>query len=270
MATWVIGDVQGCYEPLRRLVDATGIDLGPDGDDRLWLTGDLVNRGPESAEVLRWVKGLGDRAVTVLGNHDLHLIGMALGVRQPGRGDTAQSVLDEPDGEALIQWLRWRPLVHADDARKTLLVHAGLLPQWTWRAAVQLGRELEPLLRGPMAVELLRPQSSPDWSPGLGGFDRWRSAVAALTRLRACDAAGRQARRYKGTLDGVPEGYTAWFDAPDRRWTDRRVVFGHWAALGVLVRDDVVGCDSGCVWGNALTAFCLDDGRLVSVSAAPA
>ena len=263
MSTWVIGDVQGCYEALRRLVEKAAIRVG---HDRLWFTGDLVNRGPQSVEVLRWVRGLGESAVTVLGNHDLHLVGLALGVRCASETDTAQDVLREPDADRLIAWLRTRPIVYSDERLKTLLVHAGLLPQWSWREAVSLAQEVQQRLAGAGAEDILRRQSmpAPDWGPQLRGVDRWRAIVAAFTRLRVCDGDGRLVE-YSGGLATIPSGAFAWFDAPERGWVERRVVFGHWAALGVLVRDDVVGCDSGCVWGRSLSAVCLESGQVVQV-----
>lgn len=260
MTTWIIGDVQGCAEPLERLLSTAPIDAER---DRFWFVGDLVNRGPQSADVLRRIRRLGKRATVVLGNHDLHLIGLALGVRRPRKRDTIQQVLDAPDGGELIAWLRKQPLLHAEG--KWLMVHAGLHPTWTWRLAVELAREIEPLLQSPYAAKLLEDDiQAPDWSESLSGLDRWRSGVAVLTRTRMFKSNGLQSR-YHGQLEHAPADTHAWFDAPGRRWTDRRVAFGHWAALGVMVRDDVVGTDGGCVWGRQLCAVRAEDGLVIRV-----
>jgi len=259
VATYAIGDVQGCYDSLMKLIDA--LPLGD--DDQLWLVGDLVNRGPRSTEVLRWVKAQGERCVTVLGNHDLHLLTMAAGTRRAKDRDTAQEVLSASDADELIDWLRHRPLAHRRGS--WLMVHAGIHPSWTADDAMSCAAELEQVLRADdwkHTIDSLRSKAgTTSWLPTLGGKKRRRAALSILTRmrcLRRADGTWILDHDFVGRPDQAPDGLIPWFDAPH---TERsvRVVFGHWAALGVVVRDDIVAVDSGCVWGNALTAVRLDD-----------
>ncbi len=266
MATYAIGDIQGCYSTLRRLLDT--LDFDP-ARDRLWLVGDLVNRGPQSLAVLRFVKGLGTRAVTVLGNHDLHLLVVAAGYVKPHRGDTLNAILRAPDRDELLDWLRKRKMMHA--AGRYAMVHAGLLPQWTIAGALSLAREVEAALRRADYGEFLRHLygNQPDrWRAGLTGYDRLRVITNALTRLRLCTADGRMEFAHKGAPVGVPRGFTPWFDAPRRRHRATTVLFGHWAALGLYVKSNVVCLDTGCVWGRKLTAYRLKDGQLYQRAAA--
>jgi bis(5'-nucleosyl)-tetraphosphatase (symmetrical) len=259
MATWAIGDVQGCATTLDRLLARIAFDPAR---DRLWLVGDLVNRGRRSADVLRRVRAFGDAAVVVLGNHDLHLIARALGVAERKRRDTLDDVLAAPDCAALIDWLRARPLVHRDKSR--VLVHAGLLPSWTADDAAEWARALEATLRGPRAGELLaglaRPSATWDQRPA--------TALYAMTRVRLVQG-GAMVLDYDGPPgdDGAPAGAAPWFDAPERRWRGQ-VVFGHWSALGLTLRADAIGLDTGCVWGRALTAWNADDGAVIQEPAA--
>jgi bis(5'-nucleosyl)-tetraphosphatase (symmetrical) len=260
MSTYAIGDVQGCYDPLRRLLDS--IDFDP-ADDVLWFVGDLVNRGPQSVETLRFVRSLGDRAVTVLGNHDLSLLVIAAGHSKPHRGDTIDQVLAAPDRDELLDWLRHQKLMHAEDGYA--MVHAGLLPQWTIERALELAREVEAALQGPEHAALLRHMygNKPDrWDESLTGHDRLRVIVNAMTRLRLCDAAGRMEFSHKTGLDTAPQGFMPWFEVPERASAGTPIVFGHWAALGLVVRADLAAIDTGCVWGRELTALRLHDRRL--------
>jgi bis(5'-nucleosyl)-tetraphosphatase (symmetrical) len=260
MSTYAIGDVQGCYDELRRLLDSLAFDPAR---DTLWLVGDIVNRGPRSLETLRFVRSLGDSAVTVLGNHDLHLLVVAAGVRKPHRGDTLDEILEAPDREELLAWLRSRKLMHA--AESYALVHAGLLPQWSIARALELAREVEAALSGPDYALLLQNMygNTPTaWDDGLTGFDRLRVVVNAMTRLRLCDAQGNMEFSVKGAPADPPSGYMPWFDVPGRASADTPIVCGHWAALGLLVRDDVLAIDTGCVWGRQLSALRLEDRRL--------
>lgn len=260
MSTYAVGDVQGCYDELRRLLDSVSFDPSR---DTLWLVGDLVNRGPRSLETLRYARSLGDRAVTVLGNHDLNLLAVAAGVRKKHRGDTVEDILRAPDREELLLWLRTRKLMHA--AQGYAMVHAGLLPQWTIERALALAAEVEAALRGPDYTELVEKMygNAPTaWDERLTGFDRLRVIVNAMARLRLCDAEGNMEFTHRDAPVNVPEGYMPWFDVPGRASAETPVVCGHWAALGLLVRDDLVSLDSGCVWGRELSAVRLEDRRL--------
>jgi bis(5'-nucleosyl)-tetraphosphatase (symmetrical) len=260
MSTYAIGDIQGCYDELVDLLD--GIAFDP-AKDRLWLVGDLVSRGPKSLETLRYVRGLGDAAITVLGNHDLNLLAVAAGVRKPHRSDAVENVLDAPDRDELMDWLRTRSMMHVEG--DYAMVHAGLLPQWSVSRAQELAGEVEAELRGPSHVELLTRMygNSPTrWDETLTGYDRLRVIVNAMTRLRLCDADGNMELSHKTGPEGGPAGYMPWFEAPGRASAGTPIVFGHWAALGLKLTQDVLAIDSGCVWGRSLTAVRLEDRRL--------
>ncbi|HUS64960.1 MAG TPA: symmetrical bis(5'-nucleosyl)-tetraphosphatase [Kofleriaceae bacterium] len=261
---YAIGDVQGCWRSLRALLDA--IDHRP-GLDRVWLCGDLVNRGPDSLEVLRWAMGQGDGVVSVLGNHDLHLLARAAGVRRARPRDTLDDVLTAPDRAALIEWLRARPMVHREAG--DLLVHAGLLPAWSADDAERLAREVEATLRGPRWTELLGDwkRAPAAWKDDLGAGERRALAVSAFSTLRCVKQDGAMDRDYNGGPGEAPAGLLPWFDHPSRRSRDTRVVCGHWAALGLLLRPDLAALDTGCVWGDVLTALRIDDNALFQVPA---
>ena len=232
--------------------------------------GDLVNRGPESLECLRFVKGLGERATVVLGNHDLHLVSLAEGVNKTKHRDTLGDVLAAPDRDELMQWLRLQPLMHVEGG--FAMVHAGLLPQWPIAQARALAGEVEAQLRGPEYRTLLRGMygDRPDrWNDALAGMERWRVIINAMTRLRVCDAQGAMALHYKGEPGDARDGLTPWFDVPGRRSADHTIVCGHWSALGRVVRDDLLALDSGCVWGRALSAVRLEDRRVYEVGCPP-
>lgn len=259
MPVYAIGDVQGCYDPLRRLLDR--LEFDPDRD-RLWLTGDLVNRGPQSLEVLRFVRGLGDRVTTVLGNHDLHLIAMAAGI-DGGRAPDATllPVLEAEDGQDLVAWLRARPLAHYDEKLDTLMVHAGLPPEWTARKALKRAAEVERVLRGAGWLNFLPKlygNSPSRWSGDLEGNKRLRYIVNALTRIRMVDARGRLDFSHKGPPSDAKKGLTPWFAVPDARWRGTRILFGHWSALGLMVTPGLISLDTGCVWRRELTAVRLN------------
>jgi bis(5'-nucleosyl)-tetraphosphatase (symmetrical) len=260
MATYAIGDVHGCYDTLRALVDRIRFDPAR---DRLWMVGDLVNRGPRSLEVLRWAAGLGAALVTVLGNHDLYLLARAAGVVERKRRDTLDPVLAAPDREELLAWLRQRPLLYREGDR--LLVHAGLFPQWTPELAVQLAREAEARLRGRGGDRLLRrvlAKHAERWREGAGAGTRARVALTAMARMRALAADGSLCTDFSGALAEMPPGCQPWFTVPARQSAGALVVFGHWAALGLHLAPGIAAIDTGCVWGQTLTALRLDDGAL--------
>lgn len=255
---FAIGDIQGCATELGELL--ARLDFSADRDE-LWFVGDLVNRGPQSLEALRMVRALGANATVVLGNHDLHLLAVAFGARQTGRaGDTLDEVLAAPDRDALIEWLLTRPLVHFDREHSELLIHAGLVPQWSAPQALALAGEVEAALRrDPFAFFTQMYGDRPDlWSEDLVGADRLRFIVNVLTRMRVCTADGRVDLKMKGPPANARPGYLPWFEHEHRASRDIRVVFGHWSALGYVNSRGVLGLDTGCVWGGALTAQRLD------------
>lgn len=264
MAEYAIGDLQGCFAPLEELLDVFAFDRAR---DRLWFVGDLVNRGPDSLACLRFVKGLGDAAITVLGNHDLHLLCVAHGVERARARDTLDAVIAAPDRDELLDWLRTRALFHVDGPYA--MVHAGLLPQWSIAKAASLAREVEAVLSGPGYREFLarlygdKPRS---WDESLQGMDRLRVIVNAMTRLRVCDASGEMALAFKGEPGESHGGWMPWFDVPRRASATHAIVCGHWSALGLRVEANLLSLDSGCVWGRALSAVRLSDRRVYQVA----
>ena len=261
MATYAIGDVQGCFDVLRRLLDVLHFDPA---QDRLWFAGDLVNRGSASAATLRFVRALGASAVTVLGNHDLHLLAVAQGGK-PGRRDTLSDVLNAPDRDELLHWLRHQPLLHESPDGRMLMLHAGLPPQWDTVQARACAAEAEAALRGPDHAETLRRMygDQPErWDEKLRGMQRLRFIINCFTRLRYCTADGRLALDPKGAPGSQPSGLMPWFAVPDRQSAKAHIVFGHWSTLGrVHWPEHRVWClDTGCLWGGALTALCLETG----------
>ncbi len=263
MDTFAIGDLQGCAAELERLL--AHIDAVSPGAQFVFV-GDLVNRGPESLRTLRLVKGMGDRARTVLGNHDLHLLAVSHGVRAPGRSDTINDILDAPDCDELLDWLRRQPL--ALMAAGHLVVHAGVLPQWTTAQAIALSAEVEAQLQSADWADFLHTMYGNEptrWNDALQGRDRLRCIVNAMTRLRFCSADGQMEFATKEGLGNAPAGYLPWFDVAGRRTADVPVVFGHWSTLGVVQREKLIGLDSGCVWGGKLSAMRLSDRLLLQV-----
>lgn len=267
MATYAIGDIQGCFDSLLHLLQACAFD--PERD-RLWLVGDLVNRGPKSLETLRYIKGLGDAALTVLGNHDLYLLMAAYGgAKKRGADDTIQPILDAPDCETLLDWLRHQPLCHVEGS--FCLVHAGLLPQWTAAQAVSLSQEVEQALQGESYREFLRHMwgSEPaGWSGTLRGWERLRVIVNAMTRMRFCTPEGIMEFHTKGELLDAPAGHLPWFEVPGRQSAGSVLVTGHWSALGLKITPNLLALDSGCLWGGHLTAVRLEDRQVFQVPCA--
>jgi len=263
---YAIGDVQGCYDELRALLAQVGFK--PDRD-RLWLTGDLVNRGPKSLEVVRYVRSLGDAAITVLGNHDLHLLALAFATKRKSRsGDTLDELLEARDRDTLLEWLLERPLAHFDARRGDLLVHAGLVPQWSAAKAMELAHEVESALaKNPRSLFDQMYGDQPDrWNESLNGVERLRFAINVLTRLRVCTSDGRIDLKMKGGVKDIRPPWRPWFEHEGRRSQDVRVIFGHWSALGFVRSHNVMGLDTGCIWGGALTAVNLDEPGAAPVS----
>jgi bis(5'-nucleosyl)-tetraphosphatase (symmetrical) len=246
---YAIGDLQGCDTALARLLDALPGDVG------LRFVGDLINRGPNSLATLRRVIALGDRAIALLGNHDIHFLAVAAGVRKAGKHDTLDALLTAPDRDELIDWLRHRPIALQEQG--CLLVHAGVLPQWTAMQVMTLAHEVEQQLRGPDWKAFLADvfgNQADRWSDDLTGIERHRVVVNALTRLRFCSADGVMGLKTKDGLTAAPKGLMPWFDAPGRKAADTTVVFGHWSTLGLMMRPNLMALDTGCVWGGKLTA----------------
>ncbi len=270
MALYLIGDLQGCDQPLRRLLRE--IDFSA-SRDTLYVLGDLVNRGPDSLAVLRRLRGYGASAQCLLGNHDLHLLAVAEGVRRAHRSDTLDAILTAPDRAELLHWVRARPL--ALQAHGWLMVHAGVLPQWSATETLALASEFSTMLTSSEGSDWLRQMygNQPDrWSLQLAGHGRWRLVVNALTRLRFCSAEGQMEFGAKDGADSAPPGYLPWFEVPGRRSADTPIAFGHWSTLGLLQRPHLLALDTGCVWGGALSAVRVDGGRreLVQVRCAQA
>jgi len=258
MATYAIGDIQGCFDELQALLAKVKFAQR----DRLWFVGDLVNRGPKSLEVLRFVRDLGERAVVVLGNHDLHLITQHEGFAKPRKDDTFEEVLDARDRGELVDWLRTRPMMHVEG--DSAMVHAGLLPQWTVARARQLAEEVEAALRGREYRAFLANLygGKPDeWRDDLAGWDRLRVIVNAMTRMRFCTPEGKMDFQAKGAK--APKGFRPWFDLRPKE--KQRLVCGHWSALGLKVTERLAALDSGCVWGGKLTALRLEDRTLHAI-----
>jgi len=278
MARWAIGDVQGCCDEFEELLARIGFRADR---DRLWLVGDLVNRGPRSLAVLRRVRSLGDNAICVLGNHDLHLLAVALAGAKQRRSDTLAEILAAPDRDSLLEWLWQRPLAHFQPAGGSgtgagggdggdLLVHAGVVPQWSVAQTLSLAGEVERALRSDARALLSQMYGDqPDrWQATLAGPARLRLAVNVLTRLRFCTGDGRIELAHKGKPDSVQPPLLPWFMAPARAARGTRIVFGHWSALGLYRAEGLLGLDTGCVWGGALTAIDLDRPEAAPISVA--
>ncbi len=267
---YLVGDLQGCCDPLDALLDKIGFSPSR---DRLFLLGDLVNRGPQSLPVLERLAGLGDAAHCLLGNHDLHLIAVAHGARKPGRRDTLAPILAHPRRDAWIDWLRHRRMAAECDA--WLLVHAGVAPTWTRADTLRHAGEVERLLRGPDLAAFLPHMYGDDprrWDDALQGPERWRCIVNVLTRMRFCTADGTMEFESKDAAETAPEGFAPWFSHAGRRTAGTPIAFGHWSTLGLVDRPDLLSLDTGCVWGGKLTAARVDGGRreIVQVACAQA
>jgi bis(5'-nucleosyl)-tetraphosphatase (symmetrical) len=265
MARWAIGDVQGCCEELEELLSRIRFSHER---DRLWFVGDLVNRGPCSLKALRRVRSLGDNAISVLGNHDLHLLAVALAGEKLRRSDTLSEILAAPDRDVLLEWLLRLPLAYFEPDHDDLLLHAGVLPQWSVALTLQLAGEVQQALQADARGLLSSMYSDqPDrWDSSLAGVERLRLAINVLTRLRFCTADGRVDFKQKGEPDSAPKPWLPWYKVPGRASREQRIVFGHWSALGLHCERGVLALDTGCVWGGALTAVNLDDRQAPAVS----
>lgn len=264
MATYAIGDIQGCYHAFQALLKRIEFNLEA---DTLWLVGDIVNRGSGSLEVLRWCYRHQDNINMVLGNHDLHAIAIAHGIRKSNRSDTLQPIFDAPDADALLTWLRHQPLMVANS--DYVMVHAGLLPQWQVSEALAYAKEVEAALQSDAYVDFLANMygNSPNvWQDELTGYDRLRAITNAMTRMRVCTHDGALDFDFKGQLGDVPKGLVPWFDLPNRASKHQQMIVGHWSALGLYQREHVYALDTGCLWGGQLTAMCLETKQMTQVN----
>lgn len=255
--SYAISDLQGCLQPVKSLLKKIhAVSPHP----KLLFVGDLVNRGPSSLQTLRHIRSLGNAATVTLGNHDLHLMAMAHGIRRVHPDDPMNEILQADDCADLLDWLRQQPLAHREGEH--LLVHAGVLPQWTAEQTLDLAQEVETVLGGPDWVDFLREMygnQPAKWDDSLRGVERLRCIVNALTRLRFCTADGEMEFDTTSGIETAPAGYMPWFDVPGRKTEDVTVVFGHWSTLGLMLRPNLIALDTGCVWGGKLTAVRLDD-----------
>lgn len=265
MATYVIGDIQGCFDELQALLSLINYNHEC---DTLWFCGDLVNRGPKSLEVLQFIRALGDKAITVLGNHDLHLLALYYQKKYPSENDSLYRIFQDNDRKSLMKWLRKRPLAHYDKTHNCLLIHAGIAPQWSLTTALNCAAEVESVLNNKGFRKLFDNMygNAPDiWSADLTGWERLRFIVNTFTRLRYCDADGRYHMKYKGKPGSQPKALTPWFEHPDRQNRNVTTLFGHWSTLGLNQSHNTIALDSGCLWGGALTAYRLDDRQFFSL-----
>jgi len=269
MATYAIGDIQGCYDELRQLLDK--IKFKSDRDT-LWFTGDLVNRGPKSLETLRFIKSLGDNAISVLGNHDLHLLAIAYTTNIAGKKDTLNEILNAPDRENLLNWLEQRPLIHTDDTINVSMVHAAIHPDWDINKAESLAAEVEAVLQSKQHTDFYKNMygNKPEaWSDDLEGWLRLRHITNVFTRLRFCDQNKSLALNQKCEPGAQPENLTPWFNVDDRITQNDSIIFGHWSTL-ILAKDieynNVYPLDTGCLWGGDLTAMRIDDASFSKIA----
>jgi bis(5'-nucleosyl)-tetraphosphatase (symmetrical) len=267
MATYAIGDLQGCFFSFQDLLKKIQFNTE---HDRLWFVGDLINRGPGSLEVLRWIFERQSSVVAVLGNHDLHTLVVAEGFVSAHRSDTIQVLLDAPDANELLTWLRHQPLVHFEHGY--LMVHAGLLPQWTIDEAMMLGAEVQAALQSDHYADFLKHMYGNEptaWQQDLIGWNRLRVITNAMTRLRVCSQQGEMEFKFKGELNKIPDGYRPWFELEHRASIDTPIIFGHWSALGLKHTHNVFALDTGCLWGGQLTALRLEDKQIFQVPCNP-
>ncbi|MDP9529652.1 symmetrical bis(5'-nucleosyl)-tetraphosphatase [Pseudomonas protegens] len=266
MATYAVGDLQGCLEPLQCLLEQVAFDPAR---DRLWLVGDLVNRGPQSLETLRYLYSIRNSLVCVLGNHDLHLLAAWRNIERLKKSDTLREILEAPDCEELLQWLRQQKLMHYDEARHVALVHAGIAPQWSLKKALKCAAEVEEALRDDNRFEPfldgMYGNDPAKWDSDLKGVTRLRVITNYFTRMRFCTSEGKLDLKSKEGLDTAPAGYAPWFSHKERKTRDLKIIFGHWAALeGRSNEPGIFALDSGCVWGGAMTLLNVDSGMRIT------
>ena len=264
MATYAMGDLQGCFTTFQRLIDLINFDPT---QDKLWLVGDIVNRGPDSLSILRVIRQAGDAMIMVLGNHDLHLLMVAAGIVKSHPGDTIQSVLDAPDRDELLNWLRHQKLFHVGG--EYAMVHAGLLPSWSISQAAQLAHEVENALRQDNYQELFSQLygNAPNyWRDEWSGYKRLRVIINAMTRMRICTPEGKMNFAFKGDMPSIPAGYSPWFDLPQRASQKNTIICGHWSALGLYLTYNVIALETGCVWGVQLTVIRLEDRKVFQLA----
>ncbi len=258
MSVYAIGDVQGCYDDLMTLLDHIHFN---EQHDQLWFAGDLVNRGPKNLQTVRFIRNLGEKAVVVLGNHDLHLLAMAAGCRTPKKNDTFQDILAAEDADELLSWLRYRPILHHDEILGYTLIHAGLVPQWNLELALSCAGEFETAIRTSGYKEFFKEMYGNEplvWADSLSGYERLRFIVNCLTRMRFCDENGRMNLKEAGPPGSQPVPYLPWFNISKRASLDMKIICGHWSALSYHAANGVFSIDTGCVWGRGLTALRLD------------
>jgi bis(5'-nucleosyl)-tetraphosphatase (symmetrical) len=259
MTTYVIGDLQGCLTPLERLLDHLRFEPS---HDKLWFVGDLINRGPESLETLRYVKALGDNAITVLGNHDLHLLAVVHGIRKASSKDTVEDIINASDRDELCNWLARQPLLHTDKNLGHTLVHAGIHPQWSLKRAHKMSREIHYALNEDLSgfLSTMYGNSPAQWDTKLPTTKRQRFAVNAFTRMRYCYADGSLNFDFNGAPHAAPKDLYPWYAVPDRKELDTKIVFGHWSSHPAMCKPGVVPTDRGCVWGGSLVAYAIESG----------
>ena len=269
MATYAIGDIQGCYHAFTALL--ARLKFNPK-HDKIWLVGDLVNRGSGSLEVLRWCYQHQSSIKTVLGNHDLHALAVAHGFKKANKNDTLQAIFDALESDILLTWLRHQPLMFSGESyadKSYVVVHAGLLPQWTIAESLSYANEVEMALQADNYRDFLANMygNFPNqWQTDLTGFDRLRVITNAMTRMRICSEQGEMEFTFKGELQDIPNGYVAWFNAPYRQSISAKIICGHWSALGLQQKNNVIALDTGCLWGGQLTALCLETQAITQVN----
>ncbi len=268
MTTYAIGDIQGCYHAFKALLAKLEFDVK---HDKLWLVGDIINRGSGSLEVLRWCYQQQESLNVVLGNHDLHALAVIHNIKPAHKHDTLQTSIDAPDSDAIFTWLRHQPLMHAQqiNGHGYAMVHAGLFPQWTVDDALDYAREIEAALQADNYKTFLAHMygnTPTSWHEDLTGFDRLRVITNAMTRMRVCSPAGEMEFNFKGELQNIPQGYMPWFDVPERKSQTSEIICGHWSALGLRQRNNIHALDTGCLWGGKLTAMCLETHVITQVN----